>query len=406
MASCLAAADVRDGMEIKQPGLYRLDETVRLRPGASLTVAVSNVSLDLGGHTVFGQVLVRKGVQKVRIFDGALAGGDVTLTLQAGCASVRLQGLHIYGFSHTGLHIRSGSEVDVISCQVGPPASWLPFGSVLGIAALPADGLAGMDQLLEEKATTGRLPSSAPRGVGRGLRFHRTAVNLQRPSAYTPGDGASLPEADARLPAPPATCCVAPLGFSAAPKTPARARPLPPCTTDTGVRINVSSCESTRDPWALPTASPGRLAALRGAAQQQQDPASSTLAGAQQPFASTPSDRSTLMTHLGAHGLVLGGWEGTVGAFTELSVAMDGDYGDAIPRTAAASTAGRRRRWGVSSARLVLTLDLSTTDPDAPGPYDDELTKVPLSIKYVRVQQSSNAPGSWVPGARGSYVLC
>ena len=110
------------------------------------------------------------------------------------------------------------------------------------------------------------------------------------------------------------------------------------------------------------------------------------------------------MTGLGAHGLVIGGWEGTVGVSTELSVEMDTDYSDAIPY--AAPAAGRRRRWGASSSRLVLTPDLPPADPNAPGPYDDELTKVPLSITHVQVLQAPRPPGSWVPGARGSYVLC
>ena len=313
---------------------------------------------------------------------------------------MRLQGLHIYDFSHTGLHLRAGRDVDVVSCLIGPPAASLPFGSVLGIAALPPSGLEGMDVLLQRGRASGHDGGLAPPGPGLGLRFQRTSVSLRRRAREALREPSYVDFPARSLGTATRTCCVAPPGFSAVP--PARpTRAPPPCVTDTGFRLNASSCEEKRDPWELPTAHPGRLSVLRGTT-------AASSAATQPSQAEALGTYAMLMTGLGAHGLVVGGWAGTTGASTELSVEMDHDYSDAISSIAGQSAEGRRRRWGPASVRLVLGSDSGTVseDPEAPVPYADELTRVPLSIKHVQVLQSPSTPSSWVPGARGSYVLC
>jgi hypothetical protein len=115
-----AVTDISTCQTISQPGSYRLTQNLQTDARDCLVIAVSNVTLDLHGHSVSGvRHLATKGVSSpfdlqvhdIVVRNGTIAFFGIGVGLSGSAYSVRVENLQVHGNASHGIQVGAGSVV-------------------------------------------------------------------------------------------------------------------------------------------------------------------------------------------------------------------------------------------------------------------------------------------------------
>ena len=179
MVRILTGAMLANGYRIEQSGTYTLADGGALYSSvAGLTVAVSNVRLELAGNALEGtattEILleIEAGLSNVTIKGpGRITGGVRGVHIARGCSYVEIDGVcSVEAFTFAGIVIEAGDHITLSDVCIGSAAA-APLATVFGVIALPAGGFCAADKLLR-----GATVAARPARGGTALTLHRVTV--------------------------------------------------------------------------------------------------------------------------------------------------------------------------------------------------------------------------------------
>lgn len=171
-AVCAAASDGRIPIgtapyTITAPGSYYL--TADLSASATvIDVSVSNVTLDLNGHTITNSgstaTIYAGGATNLTIFGGNVVGGGYGVYIGSATAGViALHQLRITGFTVAGVDIQGGSQYPAIRITDNDISSY-------GTAGTSAQAIVAF-QVWGGRVSSNTLMGQTPSGSGTGISF-------------------------------------------------------------------------------------------------------------------------------------------------------------------------------------------------------------------------------------------